>query len=154
MLWLRHGWIGVVGMPSWEPKELPNLTPDNHTETSPKTIAYNCIGWALGEQRYYWPIGGQWPKNVPRDETLDTFVMAFESRGYELCEDASLEEGFEKVALYLNDAGEPMHAARQLEDGKWTSKLGEADDIIHSTLDALICRDYGCPQWFLKRRRA
>jgi hypothetical protein len=48
--------------------------------------------------------------------------------------DASLEPGFEKVALY---GGGLLytHAARQLPTGKWTSKLGKAEDIEHETPD-------------------
>jgi hypothetical protein len=141
-------------MPSWEPDDLPYLTPDNHIETSKATPLYNCIAWAAGDdRRYWWPCGGYWPKGVPREETLEAFVQAFEVSGYELCEDGSLEPGFEKVALYIDGTGIPAHAALQLPDGRWTSKLGHCEDITHSTLDAVNCKEYGYAQWFLKRER-
>jgi hypothetical protein len=57
---------------------------------------------------------------------------AFRTLGYEPCEDDQLEPGFEKVALY-GDIFFYSHAARQLPDGKWTSKLGKDQDIEHDT---------------------
>ena len=47
--------------------------------------------------------------------------------------------------------------ARQLRDGRWTSKCGGAEDITHFTLDALESYGpdpkghYGCPVLFMKR---
>ena len=43
-----------------------------------------------------------------------------------------MEPGFEKVALH-GDIFFYSHAARQLPDGKWTSKLGKDQDIEHDT---------------------
>ena len=31
-----------------------------------------------------------------------------------------LEPGFEKIALYADNSGKPTHAARQLDNGRWT----------------------------------
>ena len=44
------------------------------------------------------------------------------------------------IAIYCNfnpqlKTLEVTHAARQLPSGKWTSKLGDADDIEHNTLE-------------------
>ncbi len=44
---------------------------------------------------------------------------------------------FEKIAIYVDTDGVPTHAARQLPDGSWTSKLGDWEDIQHQTLEAL-----------------
>ena len=66
----------------------------------------------------------------------NSFIELFRSAGYELCDDGNLEAGCEKIAIYaLNDS--PTHAARQLENGQWTSKLGKYEDIVHSTPDEL-----------------
>jgi len=46
-----------------------------------------------------------------------------------------MEVGFEKVALFADAQGLPLHAARQLSDGRWTSKLGEQEDIEHALRD-------------------
>ena len=45
--------------------------------------------------------------------------------------DESLEPGFEKVALYAL-GGVPKHAARQLSSGRWSSKLGDLEDVEHT----------------------
>jgi len=66
----------------------------------------------------------------------------FESLGYVPCEGSQLEPGFEKVALYA--AGMfYTHAARQLPNGLWTSKLGKAEDIEHDAPDDLAGGLYG-----------
>jgi hypothetical protein len=70
------------------------------------------------------------------------FQQAFASLGYELCANANLETGFEKIALYAI-GGIPTHAARQLRDGRWVSKLGELEDIEHASLDVLTGAVYG-----------
>ena len=83
--------------------------------------------------------------------------MAFRWLGYVRSDNSRLEPGFEKVALYA-DGGSPKHMARQLPDGKWTSKCGGAEDITHDTLDALESfgpppgGHYGTPVLYLKRR--
>ena len=61
-------------------------------------------------------LGYTWPDGVPREETIDIFVRAFNTLNYEQCRDGHFEEGVEKVALYVQD-GVPTHMARQLPDG-------------------------------------
>ena len=134
----------------------PNITLSGYSVTSPASPYYNCIAWAAGEEdRCWWPDpwhGYYWPSNVPRQVTLEAFVLAYESLGYVRCADKSLEPGIEKVALYASAQGEPTHAARQLPNGEWTSKLGKIEDIEHK-LEGLIGSEYGSVVAFLKRRR-
>jgi hypothetical protein len=131
----------------------PNLAPKGYTITSPATSDYNCIAWAAGVVDDWWwpdPMGvSTWPAAARREETISAFLEAFESLGYVRCDDDSLEAGFEKVALY-SLAGAPKHVARQLANGRWTSKLGELEDVEH-TLDGLVGRWYGSVIQFLKR---
>ena len=56
-------------------------------------------------------------------------------------------------ALYTDAQGTPTHAARQLESGDWTSKLGKSVDIRHSTLAALGGEMYGRVAFLLRRPR-
>lgn len=59
----------------------------------------------------------------------------FEQLGYVDCNlDTTLEPGYLKVALY-GSGFTYAHAARQLPNGKWTSKLGKGEDIEHDTPD-------------------
>jgi hypothetical protein len=43
------------------------------------------------------------------------------------------------------------HAARQLDNGKWTSKLGQLEDIEHESLEALSGAVYGSVVQVLKK---
>jgi hypothetical protein len=132
----------------------PYLAAEGFTETSPATSNYNCIAWAAGRtDDVWWPDVeglGFWPVGVPRAETLEAFYQAFESLGYARCEGSQLEAEFERIALYAL-GGSPSHAARQLADGTWTSKLGQWIDITHS-LRAVEGPVYGQVAGFLKRR--
>ncbi len=103
--------------------------------TSPATPGYNCIAWAANDNGRWWepdPMGDYyWPENVPRKATLESYIEAFKTLGYEICNDESLEAGFQKIAIYFKDDIRSIHAARQLSNGSWTSKLGQNIDIEH-----------------------
>lgn len=138
-------------------KAFPRLRNSRFLITSPDTPFYNCIAWAAGDSsRWWWPTprGGYWPQGAPRTLTLDSFVAAFASIGYERCEDGSAEAGFEKVAIYTDAHGVPTHAARQSESGlSWLSKLGAMEDIQHS-LFGLEGSAYGTVAAYLRRAKA
>ena len=61
-----------------------------------------------------------------------------------------MEPGFEKIALFATDQAVPLHAARQLASGRWTSKLGEREDIEHALRD-LEGEIYGTVVLIMKR---
>lgn len=134
----------------------PNLTLYSYIITSPKTPEYNCIAWAVNDQGVWWqpcPFPGYfWPENLSLNQNVDTLVRLFEHLGYMPCDDDSFEDGFEKVAIY-GDRGEYTHAAKQLPNGKWTSKLGCLEDIEHDTLDGLSGKEYGSVVCVLKRSK-
>ncbi len=137
------------------PSAFPLLTSGNHKVTSPTSRAYNCIAWAAGDQqKWWWPDAqgvGYWPAGVPRRETIDALLDVFRTLGYEVCEDAHLEHGFEKVVIYAL-GGRPTHAARQLENGQWSTKLGIQEDIEHEP-GALEGPAYGAVVGALRRPR-
>src|SRR5262245_23525351 len=109
----------------------PGLRTTSFRGTSPAETKYNCIAWAANDtSQWWWPVGGvPWPPSVARELTLDAFVAAFQTLGFDAGADEALEPGVEKVALFTDAAGVPTHAARQLPTGRWTSKLGQAEDI-------------------------
>jgi len=134
--------------------KFPQLTAANSRPTSPYDEGYNCIAWAAGDTDFWWwpdPMGqAYWPPGLPREETLDAFVRAYGLQGYtERC-DASAEMGRQKVAVYTARDGKPTHAARQLSDGWWASKLGPHIDIEHE-LGALDGPEYGTVAVILAR---
>jgi hypothetical protein len=135
--------------------EFPNLSkPSEGMEiTSPKDAHYNCIGWAADDKvlRFWWPTTlYYWPRGVAREVSRDAFVAAFQTRGFEPCDDESLEDGYIKIALY-EQGGEPTHAARQLPDGRWTSKLGKNHDITHNTVRGVEGPLYGRAVLYMRR---
>lgn len=143
-------------------RDFPNLELDNHHETSPKSDDYNCYAWAVGENDEKWApyTGYTWFRGFPKfslsnppEEDIDSYKEGFASIGYEECTDGNLEKGFEKIALY--GIGKSVkHAARQLENGYWTSKLGDYQDIEHYTVSILEGRGYGQATIFMKRKKA
>jgi hypothetical protein len=93
-----------------------------------------------------------WPDHVPRFNSVDALIKVYEGLGYEVCGNADLESDYEKVAVY-GDADGYTHAAKQLPDGKWTSKLGRAEDIEHFAIDGLVGKEYRQVRRILKRKR-
>ena len=110
----------------------PHLSSKIVQVTSSATVKYNCIAWAAGDdRRWWWPSpSGYWPPGVPQQVTLDAFRRAFGTLGYATAQGPDVEPNKEKVAIYaLDDV--PTHAARQLPNGKWTSKCGQNVDVEH-----------------------
>jgi hypothetical protein len=139
----------------------PNLVGDaSFRIASPHDHGYNCFAWAAGEDERRWdPVleiaptraGVYWPPGVPLLPSRNAFVAAFASIGYAVCEGPALEAGYEKVVIYENASGEPVHASRQLPSGVWTSKLGGANDIEHGEPDGLTAPLCGAPAVYLRR---
>jgi len=136
----------------------PELSVDNSKKTSNASKEYNCIAWAANDTtRVWWPDEdgvGYWPEGALREVTLDSFIQAYGTLGYVICSNGDLEVGFEKIAIYASSA-EPKHAARQLSDGTWTSKLGFHEtfsiDIKHDSPELVAGKDYGAVVQFMKR---
>jgi hypothetical protein len=83
---------------------------------------------------------------------VQAFLAVFTMRGFEPGASETLEDGVEKIALFVNASGKPTHAARQLPSGRWTSKLGRGEDIEHDLQD-LTGAVYGSVSLVLKRAR-
>jgi hypothetical protein len=136
------------------PAHFPNLAAAGFTETSECTTEYNCFAWAVGvtnvrwdpyDRDGYWPIANTDLSNF----TVDDVVLAYGERGFVPCDTRELEPGFEKVALY-GIGKVATHAARQLADGRWTSKMGDLQDITHA-LEAIEGPKYGEVQQVIRR---
>jgi hypothetical protein len=133
----------------------PRLANEGYRITSPETDAYNCIAWAARRtDRWWWPDpDAYWPPGATQATTLAAFEEAYATLGYARCASGRFELRYEKVAIFADGTGKPTHAARQLESGRWTSKLGRAVDIEHATPDALAGRYYGAVALFMCRPR-
>lgn len=132
----------------------PNISITGYKITSPVDPSYNCIAWAAeDENRFWWPkdeFGYYWPNGVERRVSMDTFVKAYQSLGFEICDNQGFEEGFQKIVIYTNDSGQPTHAARMIDERTWTSKLGSSHDISH-TITGLDGGAYGRQTLLMKR---
>jgi len=137
--------------------DLPNLTAGNHTITSAQTPRYNCVSHAVYEDTVsLWPDDdNRWPSSIPRDETVDAFVQLFSVLGFELIpvQATAVTPGYEKIAIFATDNGTlPTHVARQIRDGRWSSKMGAQVDIDHADLRCLEGGAYGYVVRIMRRR--
>ena len=132
----------------------PHLSTEPYIRTSPCDLAYNCIAYAAGDQTQRWDpnLPWYWPPGVARRCTLAAFTQAFATLGYRRCNGPDLEPDYEKIAIFSKE-NQPTHVALQLAGGKWTSKLGDLDDITH-TLVGISGDMYGQPVRYMRRRRA
>jgi len=143
-------------------KDFPKLAVDGWTKSSQDTSDYNCFAFAVhDEEDWYSPLqvnGYYWPSDViPRNTLLPTMIALYRHEGgFEPCENGEFEEGFEKIALYMNQFGNVTHAARQKDSKTWTSKMGVMEDIEHPFLSSLedaglTDDEYGKIAQYLKR---
>lgn len=151
----------------------PRLSVDPVFEVeSPETSEYNCIAWAMGfDDRWVdhlpdYSIARKkwWPEGVDRDYRPETLVAAFEKMGFEVCDDDTTEQDYDKVALYkISPLIDPFtnqkiadegwtHAARVLSSGIYHSKIGAMYDIHHRGGDVFEGTSYGQIYCFMKRK--
>jgi hypothetical protein len=140
-----------------------SLQKNYYSKTSERASKYNCVSYVANDYtRPWWPVpypnepGYYWPiENSDGDESLNEFVEGFESLGYKICENGELEENYTKIVIYIDENDMPSHMAKQLENGKWSSKCGTLEDIEHD-LDALCGSHgdgYGRVASFMKKRK-
>lgn len=124
--------------------EFPRLRELGYEIKSDPDTGYNCIAWAAGENHRWWdPVPGRyWPVGVTRAYSIEALAQAYATLGFVNCDDATHEPGIQKIALF-GMPEEYLHAARQLRNGLWTSKLGPDDDIRHASPDSLVSDAYG-----------
>jgi hypothetical protein len=158
--WHRLGWNGAGLGGTFRltrcrelEEKFPNLRKAGYSVKSPKSSFYNCVAFAMHDtSRYWWPDPPRqyfWP-DAARDASLNGFVLTFRSLGYEHCISYYQESGYEKIAIYANERGEPKHVARQLPSGKWVSKCGPNVDIEHTHV-GLEGGPYGKATVFMKK---
>jgi hypothetical protein len=131
----------------------PNLAQTNYKITSLRTYDYNCIAWAVEEDDRWWSPNADeyyWPEGAPTELSLTAVIQTFGLFGYTPCQTADLEPEHQKIAIYVNTGGELTHVARQLTNGKWTSKLGDWEDIEHE-LRGIEGEMYGSVRQILSR---
>jgi len=109
------------------------------------------VSFAAGDVTKWWSPKKYWPKGLPRDTSPETYISLFESLGYQLCDNADLEPGFEKVAFFQDPDGRVSRVSKQAESGSWITKIGRGELIEHTDLDALTSEKYGEVTQLLRR---
>lgn len=140
--------------------------------SSHKNVNYNCIAWAgQVDYEFWWPevipynkldgIKYNWPFHITNSDKLEYFIELFSHLGYtEESDNVSNEHpNYRKIALFIKEdklnpnrlTCECTHAARQLRNGLWASKLGSIEDIEHSNPYDLEGNLYGKIAIILKK---
>jgi hypothetical protein len=139
VVWIDNQFPGAIGL---------------YTKSSDPSGIYNCVAFAASDDTEWWSHfpGYKWPAR--RSPLIDALVEVFLSLGFQKfgATETMSEPGYDKVALYeLN--GFWKHAARQLPNGKWTSKLGPDEDIEHDTPECLGGNFYGTIHCIMRKAR-
>ncbi|MBC7553967.1 MAG: hypothetical protein H7257_08310 [Taibaiella sp.] len=125
-------------------RHFPNLVPEgNFKYTSPHTDEYNCVAWAsaIADEwiQFIYDEKGNYDINVRR------YINYFAEIGFAPIDNSQPEKNILKIAIYADKSNDFTHVARQLPSGKWTSKIGDWEDIEHDTLDDIAGGAYGKP---------
>ena len=136
--------------------DFPLLDDYNHQVMSSQDDTYNCLAFAAHDVKHWWdPTNNRlyWPEGAPRGQQIENVIITWMRMGYEVCDDGALENGYEKVAFYVQN-GKVQHATRQTADGKWLSKLGNQEDILHDTVEGLEGPVYGKVSAYVRKRNS
>ena len=133
-------------------KAFPNLASEEFEIVEPPSPRYNCIAYAAGDTANWWqPLRGRyWPAHATYSYSIESLREVFAGLGFEQCEDSVAEDGYQKVALY-EEHGEWQHAAIQMPNGRWRSKIGRNAVIEHRSPESLSGGMYGNPTVYMRR---
>lgn len=136
-----HGYVLALNDAAIE-EHFPNLINEQNFEIkSLLTEDYNCIAWVQ-------EIDDDWIQIVEPDGKLvfaaKRYLDYFKNLGYVETPNKELESGVSKIAIYIDTSTDRFkHVAKQMEDGRWKSKLGDWEDIEHDVAETLIGKSYG-----------
>ena len=130
----------------------PELASEDFEIVEEPSNRYNCIAYAAGDTSdWWWPDGiNYWPPWATLTERIESLIEAFTGLGYQQCDGSNVEGGYQKVALYEGQ-GEMKHAAAQMPNGAWRSKMGQGPVIEHRSPESLAGGPYGEVHCFMRR---
>lgn len=130
----------------------PGLAGEDFKILEPPSRYFNCVAFAAGDTTRIWDYneGYYWPPWTTRDSRIESLMEVFAGLGYEPCDDGAAEDGYRKVALY-EENGIAQHAALQVSNGRWQSKMGQGPVIEHLSPESISGRVYGAPTTFMRK---
>lgn len=131
--------------------KFPKLKNEDYNIVGDFSQQYNCIAYAAGDTSRRWDSQENyyWPDYATRTSSIESLKQVFFGIGYEQCNDNKIENGYKKIALY-ELKGCWTHAAIQMTNGYWRSKLGDGPIIEHKTPQSLSGKTYGKPTIYMK----
>lgn len=119
----------------------------------PASGQYNCVAYAAGDTSQPWSDEPEdyWPPEVARNPSITGLENLFRWLGFKKCRGSRLEADYHKVALYASK-GLWTHAALQMPNGRWRSKLGNGVLIEHRTPLSLTGDLYGNVYLYMRKR--
>ena len=141
--------------PSWAElltKAFPRLSSEGFEIIDGPSDRYNCIAYVAGDIGVWWDHNENhyWPTSATRSNGIESLKEVFVGLGFEQCVDSTLEDGYEKVALY-EEQGMWKHAALQTPTGRWHSKMGQGPVIEHPSPESISGGIYGNPTMYMRR---
>lgn len=130
----------------------PKLASEDFEVAERPSEQYNCIAYTAGDTSKWWDHNKNhyWPAHATRSNSIESLVEVFAGLGFEPCPDGRVEEGYQKVALY-EEQGEWTHAALQMPNGRWRSKMGQGPVIEHQNPESLSDGPYGNVAFYMRR---
>ncbi len=122
----------------------------NFIFTSKQTWEYNCVMWSLNRDDEWRDFFYSDDGYVNPDQSINPYVAYFQENGFETCENSSLEVGALKICIFSKN-GIFSHVSRQLQDGRWASKMGNYEDIEHLTEFDVSGLGYGSPDIYMQK---
>jgi hypothetical protein len=90
--------------------------------------------------------------SVPLGMSKFTETTDAQIDGYSVCEICDFDPKYKKIVLYVKtNSTECTHAARELRNGFWSSKLGRYVDIQHGTPYTIESKVYGEVYCFMRK---
>jgi len=133
--------------------EFPQLASEDYEIVGDPTDQYNCIAYAAGDTSRWWEHNENyhWPDHASRSNSMESLKQVFLGLGFQPCaNDSGVEGGYQKVVLYEQE-GSWAHAAIQMPNGRWRSKIGRGPVIEHQSPQSLSSGIYGEPTTYMRR---
>ena len=130
----------------------PSLVSEGFEIVDLPSTHYNCIAYAAGDTTEWWEHTRRryWPPYATRSNSIASLREVFAGLGYEQCDDSRAEDGYRKIALYETQ-GVWTHAAVQMPNGAWRSKMGEGPVIEHRSPESLSGGIYGNATVYMRK---